>query len=454
MVNFRLVSYILSNLLAMFLNQLEEYSKPIACTPLALFRILFGVVIVLQGVNWFSKDLITTYFVNTDYNFPYLFLDFIKPLPPTLLTFLLGVMMVAGLAVALGVYYRFSVILVTLIFGYFFLLDKSYYNNHYYLLVLIGFLLSFVNADRSLALGKKPSMIPLWQLRIFQFQIIIVYFFGGVAKLNPEWFAGEPMRTFLSMRPESALLGDLMKSEFAVAFLSYGGIIFDILIGFLLIIPRTFWLAVGGILFFNITNHWLFLGDIGVFPLFMIGATVLFVPEAYYKKIFKSKIHAPETLKKNSQKWVLGFFGVYFLIQLFLPLRHFLYPGNPEWTGEGHRFAWRMKMMHRKASVKFAFRDLESDRRYPVDLQKVLGPGQLRKLNYSPEMIVQFAHFIKKEMIAAGIKKPIILTDYQVSWNSKPFQPQFSTQQNLADIELSPWSRTSWLLPYNYDRNN
>ena len=36
--------------------------------------------------------------------------------------------------------------------------------------------------------------------------------------------------------------------------------------------------------------------------------------------------------------------AVHLLIQLLLPFQHLLFPGNPEWTEEGHRGAWRMKL--------------------------------------------------------------------------------------------------------------
>lgn len=437
------------------MSVLGNFNKPIDSIPLAVFGILYGLVIILQVASWMKINLIQVYFVDSQYNFPYELFSFIQPLPAPVLNLLLVILMIGGLMVLLGWYYRQAIIAVTVLFSYFFLLDKSYYNNHYYLFALIGFLLCFVDADRRLALRKTGDspMVPRWQLWILQAQIVLVYFFAGLAKINPEWLAGEPLRTFLQMRPESALLGDFLRSETAVYFLVYAGLIFDLFIGFLLLIRKTFWWAVAGVLIFNFTNHWLFLGDIGVFPLFMIAATTLFIPEEYYRKWFKlskekKKKKVPAVTLPQISRLTLSTLGIYFMLQILLPLRHYLYPGNPEWTGEGHRFAWRMKMVNRKASVKFLFRDQENDRRYPVDLKKVLGPGQLKKMNYAPEMVVQFAHYIKKEMQAGGIQKPLIFTEYKVSWNSKPFQLQISDRLNLAETTIPVVGPASWILPY------
>jgi Vitamin K-dependent gamma-carboxylase len=47
------------------------------------------------------------------------------------------------------------------------------------------------------------------------------------------------------------------------------------------------------------------------------------------------------------QKLVVGFIALWIGIQILVPLRYFLYPGNVSWTEEGHRFAWMMKLRAR-----------------------------------------------------------------------------------------------------------
>ena len=43
---------------------------------------------------------------------------------------------------------------------------------------------------------RQPS--PAWALWLVRFHIALPYFFGGVAKLNADWLAGEPMRQMLA----------------------------------------------------------------------------------------------------------------------------------------------------------------------------------------------------------------------------------------------------------------
>jgi hypothetical protein len=112
--------------------------------------------------------------------------------------------------------------------------------------------------DRWRAKAARPREIPYWQFCLFQAQIVIVYFYGGLAKINSDWLAGEPMRTWLLNRSHYPVLGPFFATEWAAYFFSYGGLLFDLSIGFLLLWRPTRFVAFLAVLFFNLTNHWLF----------------------------------------------------------------------------------------------------------------------------------------------------------------------------------------------------
>ena len=90
---------------------------------------------------------------------------------------------------------------------YCFFICKGHYNNHYYLYILLPLLLSMTNADNWLSIKNwlqrrkdpqfKAAEIPNWQLFILQFQLFIVYFYGGLAKLNTDWLNAYPPRIWL-----------------------------------------------------------------------------------------------------------------------------------------------------------------------------------------------------------------------------------------------------------------
>src|SRR5205807_5802840 len=131
--------------------------------------------------------------------------------------------------------------LMFLSYAYFFLLDEVWYVNHTYLICLFCFLLVFVPANRALSVDTwlRPSLrsdfAPAWSLWLLRFQIGVVYFFGGLAKLSPDWLRGEPMRFQLSHAVDTASLGRFFAQVWAVYVVSYGGMLLDLPIVLLLL---------------------------------------------------------------------------------------------------------------------------------------------------------------------------------------------------------------------------
>jgi hypothetical protein len=257
---------------------------------------------------------------------------------------------VSALFLALGLFYRFSAIVFLLTYTYTFLLGKSLYNNHYYFICLLGILFCCVNANRWMSLDivlKKrffhkslPETVPFWNVLLVKAQVFIVYFYGGIAKFDMDWLKGEPLRQWFKevagreSTPE--IIGKFLETEFAAYFFSYGGLIYDLVIGFLLICRKTRLLAFGLILFFNLTNNWLF--RIGVFPTLMVAATIIFLEPETPKKMlqkffprFKKETISSSPIVSPYRKAATIFVSLYLIIQILLPFRHWLYKGNLNW---------------------------------------------------------------------------------------------------------------------------
>ena len=49
--------------------------------------------------------------------------------------------------------------------------------------------------------------------------------------------------------------------------------------------------------------------------------------------------------------------GVWIAVQLLVPLRHFLIPGDPSWTEQAHRFSWHMRLRDKQSTVTFVVGD-------------------------------------------------------------------------------------------------
>src|SRR5690606_34913548 len=102
----------------------------------------------------------------------------------------------------------------------------------------------------------------------------VVYFFGGIAKINADWLSGQPMAMWLAERTDFPLIGHYFREPWAGYLFSYGGLLFDLSIVPLLCWRRTRAFAFLGAFLFHLTNQQLF--NIGVFPWMMMGATAIF----------------------------------------------------------------------------------------------------------------------------------------------------------------------------------
>lgn len=373
-------------------------NKQTSSVGLGLFRILFGLLMTWEVLYWFDLDIINNYILGSKVRFYYDFLP-VGPLSEGALNFLLFGLLISAVFITIGYYFRVAMTYFAFVFTYFFLLDKTFYNNHLYLLSLLSFLMIFMPMDAAYSVEKSRRSVTVsnWAYRLIQFQVVVVYFFGGVVKLNPYWLDFHPATEILEAKANNSGI-EFLTSSFMIYFITYVGVIFDLLIGPLLWWKKSRKVAIVLALIFNTTNAWIF-NDINIFPFFMIGALILFVDQEW----LSNKIGFKHT-GESEYEGKLGTWGSYILlaymsVQLILPLRHYFMPGYADWTGEGQRFAWRMKIQNRKykyQEIKFALFDKQNKRIIPIEPLKYMNIDQFNQMIYSPRMIVQFAEFIRE----------------------------------------------------------
>ncbi|OYP38280.1 HTTM domain-containing protein [Rhodopirellula sp. MGV] len=364
-------------------------SSPVDGASLAAFRICFGFVMAWH----IGKFLISTggirpldhYYVNPPWHFTYLGFEWVRPWAEPWLSIHFGVAVIAALLVAAGLFYRAAATVLFLGYGYIFLLDATNYNNHYYLMCLLAFLLicmpatarfSVDNLIRSRMAAKRgpaseatTGMIPFWPVFLLRFQLFVVYFFGGVAKLNADWLTGEPLYAIGDqLRLTADGLVGLPNSIQTIHFcllLAWGGLFFDLAIGFLLLWKRTRWLAITLTFVFHLHNHFMF--PIGVFPMMAFTATLIFFAPDWPLRLTKrlgaivSRAKKPlESAAPTAHAFPMPRYA-FTLICLFLtwqsvwPLRHHFISGDANWTEEAQDFSWRM-MLRSKAAGYLTYR--------------------------------------------------------------------------------------------------
>lgn len=428
--------------------------RPISATNLGLLRIGFGIVMILQLEKHF--EWIDGGMFNSMFRIPFPYLTFIKPFPEVWMKVIVVVGIAAATLMAIGFLFRYATFVLAFCYGYFVFLNKTFYNNHYYLFFLLCVLLIFTHADRRLSVkewwNKRkgqpiPGQVPYWEYFILQLQVFIVYFYGGIAKMNKDWMSGavgKPAVEKLVIEPDAIIFWSKV--------IAWGGLAFDLIIGFLLFWPKTRLLALAGVLAFNLSNGLILFDDIGLFPYAMI--TVCFT---IYTNKDTADRYLPKTLKTTSKismpgrppwamKAVTGFFVIYFLFQFTFPFRHHFMPGHPEWTGQGHHFAWRMKSFTKFTVLKFFYIDRNTNQIIsPVD-QVQLNLQQMQILGFFPHSVWEFARRLNYETLKASGRPDIgVGAIYKASMNGKPLQDVIKPDTDLGKVWYHEWQKNDWI---------
>lgn len=403
--------------------------RPVSIAWLVYLRIVFAAGLAAfvffayqKGWNYLTKaeDLIY---------FPHAGFEWLRPLPPAWMHLPYIVLVIAAAGIGLGLLYRLCIAVATLSFAYLLFLDQTIYQNHLYLTFLLGLLLSFMPAHRAFSLdallrpGLRSPEVPVWTLFIIRFQLGVVYFYGGLAKLNVEWLSLRSVAAQLddlreTMHPALAPLAD---STPFIALLTYGGLAFDLLIVPMLLWRRTRLLAFLMVTFFHVTNAFIF--PIDFFPSFMLAATAVFFPPDFPERLLRRMLpkaaedslpasEANFTANPSSavkRKIVTGLLAVFVLFQLLYPLRHYLYPGDVYWTSLGDNFSWQMRTMNKSMTAFFLVTDSASGRTRMVDPEEIMVKGQLGKFR-APEMFVRLA----REIADTVAEEPDVVGPLQV----------------------------------------
>jgi vitamin K-dependent gamma-carboxylase len=390
-------------------------AAPVSGASLAICRIAIGLVTILEVYSMCNPSQIVAgkipaqnYFIGPEihFNFPYSGFEWLPLLPERWFYALLGVMAFSGLAMALGLFYRVSAAAVFLTSGYLFAVEstRTYYQSYYYIELLFTCLMMWMPAARRYSLdawfgrnkGERET-IPFWPVFLLRSQLVVMYFFGGVAKLNADWLldaaplrwalreahVGTVFEPYLSPAHLAVVKAFLHDVRFAY-FLSYAGVVFDLGIGFLLLIRRTRILGLILMAVFHATNHFIIYDNIDWFPLVGLATALIFLepdwPERFWAwarrprfakpdwgwlvtgavlipgvgaalgwKLKPTTTTGPGTDRERIARTTLLFVAGWLIWQVLLPLRHYFIPGDARITYEGLSFSWRLKTDEHKA---------------------------------------------------------------------------------------------------------
>lgn len=411
-------------------------ARPVDPVNLGCFRICFGALMLFYIYKYRSSSIISTIYLSSDFNFTFPLFDILGlPLPTAaIMAVVMKVMAVSALLMALGLFTRVSSAVFLLSFGYMFLLEKSLYFNHYYLILLFSFLLTITASSRFLSLDawifrkNKKEFVPYWHLFLFQVQVVLVYFFGGIANLNTDWISGLVTQNIFA----GASDGFFFVSATA-------GVVVELCIAIMLMHkPLRSLGVIFSVLFYGAIKYYL---NFGIFPYLMIACTVLFFePETVrnFLGLFREKkdrivFVLPPSVKAGplgAAAWI--FVCVYFFIQALVPLRFIVHPGPVNWTLKGDRFAWRLLSQDNRGHIDFFVTDVISGNTIEVPRLKGITVDKYNQMAFHPDMILQYAKYLHGIYQNQGIYNPIVTANSFVSLNGRPFSLFINSDYNLA----------------------
>jgi hypothetical protein len=262
---------------------------PAHIAPLVTFRIFFGILMMFSTARFMALGWIEDHYTDPVFHFKYYGFEWVEPLSASWLYALHILLFLAALGVTLGLFFRVSALLVFVLFSYFELIDLTYYLNHYYFVSLVSGLLVISPAHRYLSLDvlRKPGLycnqVPAFSIWIFRFQLALVYLYAGIAKINYAWLIEAlPLKIWLPAHDKMPLIGPLFQFETTAYAFSWIGMLYDLTIAFWLMWkPARPWAYISVVIFHVLTG---LLFQIGVFPLVMMAATLMFFSDEWHLK--------------------------------------------------------------------------------------------------------------------------------------------------------------------------
>ncbi len=436
----------------------QRLFEPADIASIAFFRTTFGLLMLWHVLEYLVGGRLERQYLKAVFFFKYPGFEWLERASPGTMKLIFLAMAISALLIAMGLAYRAACAVFFVGHSYMFLLDTARYQNHLYLINLLAFLMILIPAHRAFSLDAvrnrrlRSDTIHTWCLWLLRLQLGVPYFYGGLAKINSDWLLrAQPMRLWLQEGTDG---GIRLQGAWAAYAFSWGGMVYDLLIIPALLWRRTRIPALVVTFLFHLTNSELF--TIGVFPWLMLAALGLYLPPTWPRRagLFGRSLRDSFAARKKPSPQaaarpglVMTLLAAWTAIQLLVPFRHFLYPGNVDWNEQGHRFSWRMKIRDKRGDVRFMAVDPVSGRAFPLnDLTAMVTPGQRRMMEHDPEMMRQLAHLLARRLREAGYGDLEVRADTSISFNGRPRQPLIVPGVALSRIDRRT-DAAGWIEP-------
>lgn len=427
--------------------------KHIDNSQLVIFRIFFGLLCFLESFGAILTGWVKRGLVEPKFTFTFIGFEWLQVFQGEGMYLYYGLMAIFGLLIMVGYKYRISMMSFTLLWAGSYLMQKSSYNNHYYLLMLISAIMVFMPAHHDVSLDSKlnasikTNAMPNWCRAVFILQLFIVYTYASVAKLYPDWLDGTVMEVLMRGKKNYYLVGDMLQDKWLQNILTWGGIFFDgLIVPLLLFKPTRKWafiISIG----FHLFNSVVF--QIGIFPYLALAFYLFFFPPKTIRNIFLKSRPFYDTSDVKYPSFKNGYivlFSIYFMLQIVLPLRHYVIKDDVLWTEEGHRLSWRMMLRAKYGLVTYTVQNKETGKKTVIHLEDYLTKKQQRSASTKPDVIWQFSQYLKEEFKSNG-QDVAVYVDCRISVNGKPLKRLINPDIDIASLPWQPLHHSEWILP-------
>ena len=453
------------------MQQIREFlSKPIDISSIIYFRIVFGLVMTVWSLVLIMDGDPYTLFTHDPYHFSYWGFWWLKPLSGDGMAIVYYLMLLASVFITIGYKYRLAI--CTLFLGklYVFLLVPADFGNRPYFILLLTIILIAIPAHGALSVDAhrnkklRSDTTPAWHLYLLRFQMAAVFFWAGIAKYNADWLSGYVIHLDLVSSPYS-FLHWLVTTPIDSSVIAWAIFLFQLLITPFLLWKKTrIFAALAAAIF--VSSLWA-LYNLGAFPWLVLFIVLLFFDPSWPRQVLNKlrALNEPHAKlpKPSKQKLIsngaLVFILIYASVQLFLPLRQFIYPGNANWSTEGSNFSWKMFSKHKffAADPRITVYDRTSGQTYQVHIPDYVDTKSKNiEFLWQPRLLEQFAHMVAKDYYANGFTDIEVNAIIVISLNEHRPIPLLDPTYNLLSEKPHPFriKHLDWITPYHGEAYN
>ena len=189
---------------------------------------------------------------------------------------------------------------------------------------------------------------------------------------------------------------------------------------------------------------------IGMFPWIMIVATLIFFPPDWPRRLWSAQSgHCRLTTRAeftnvtdSSRTHGRRSCALYAAIQIAVPLRAYWPGADPEWTGRGFNFAWRVMLVEKAGHTELIAGDRATDGAGRYRMRDYVTERQEKMMAQDPFMVRALARHVAADLRARGIAGVEVRAESFAALNGRPVQRLID-----PDVDLAAPALTEWIVP-------